>query len=214
MYDMPHFKAGDQEEVIAFIKDHPFATILAVSSEGKPVATQVPMFIDERDGSYILSGHFMRRSEHHLAFETNPHALVLFTGPHAYVSASWYTNPKMASTWNYMSVQASGTLRFLDEEGLLGILKRTTDHFEGRTDSPASLENMEANYIERMIKAIVAFEVKVDQLEHVFKLSQNRDDASKENVIRHLEKGDPSSQYIAKVMKAGKYIKGIHGGQP
>jgi len=206
MYDIPHFKAGDPQEVLTFMRDHPFATLTAVSADGKPVATQVPVFIDERDGVLYLSGHLMRKSGHHLALEANPHALVLFTGAHAYVSASWYTDPRMASTWNYMTVQASGPVRFGGEEELRAILKRTTDHFEGSTDTPASMSHMDPGYIDRMLKAIIAFEVTVEDLQHVFKLSQNRDAASHANIIAHLEKGTAEEAEIARWMRAGRYM--------
>lgn len=208
MYDIPYFKAGDQQEVLDFMRDHPFAVLTCVSAEGKPVATQVPVFIDERDGELYLSGHIMRKSDHHLALEANPHALVLFTGGHAYVSSSWYTDPRMASTWNYLTVQASGPVRFGGEDELLNILKRTTDHFEGSDDTPASLKHMSSDYIEKMMKAIVHFEIKVESLEHVFKFSQNRDAASKMNIIMHLEKGRPEEQEIARVMRDGRYQSG------
>lgn len=201
MYDIPHFKAGDHQQVLAFMRDHPFATLMAVSADGKPVATQVPVFIDERDGSLYLSGHIMRKSDHHLALEANPHALVLFTGAHAYISASWYTDPRMASTWNYMSVQAKGSVRFGTTDELLNILKRTTDHFEGSEDTPASMKHMSPDYIDRMVKAIVHFEVKVEGLEHVFKLSQNRDETSFSSIIAHLEKGGPGDVEMAREMR-------------
>jgi transcriptional regulator len=206
MYDIPHFKAKDHQEVLSFMRDHPFATLIGVTVDGKPVATQVPVFIDERDGVTYLSGHLMRKSGHHLALEANPRALVLFTGAHAYVSASWYTDPKMASTWNYMTVQASGPVHFGGEEELRAILQRTTDHFEGSTDSPASMKYMDPDYIDRMLKAIVAFQVRVESLEHVFKLSQNRDEASQANIIAHLEKGSPEEVEVARAMRDGKYL--------
>jgi transcriptional regulator len=205
MYDIPHFKAEDEQQVLDFIRDHSFATLMAVSADGFPVATQVPVFIDERDGVLYLSGHIMRKSDHHLALEANPRALVLFTGAHTYVSASWYTDPRMASTWNYMSVQVSGPVRFGDEGELRSILKRTTDHFEGDPNSPASMDNMSPEYIERMVKAIVAFEIKVEDLKHVFKLSQNRDPQTHARIIEKLERGDADAQEVARVMRAGRY---------
>jgi transcriptional regulator len=206
MYDIPHFKARDDRELLAFMRDHPFATLNAVSPEGWPVATQVPLFIDERDGALYLSGHIMRKSAHYLALEANPHAMVLFTGPHAYVSASWYTDTKMASTWNYLSVQASGDVRFQDEHALRDILQRTTDHFEGDTESPAAMKHMDPAYVDRMMKAIVAFEMKVQKLEHAFKFSQNRDEDSRQHIILHLENGDAQAREIAAIMRNGKYL--------
>jgi transcriptional regulator len=186
MYNLPYFKEQDRAVVMQFIKTHPFATLIGVGNNNCPAATQVPLFIDEREGKLFLSGHIQRKTDHHLAFEHNPNVLALFTGAHAYISASWYTNHKVASTWNYMSVQAKGILRFTDETALLEILRRTTAHFENNPQSPALVEKMDDDYIAKMMKAIVAFEIEVTTLEHTFKLSQNRDVESYDTIITQL----------------------------
>ena len=108
MYNLPYFKEEDQEVVLEFMRKHPFVFLTGVNEENKPVATQVPVFIDEKDGKFFLTGHIMRNNDHHKAFEKNPNVLAVFTGPHVYVSATWYDDPHQASTWNYMSVHAKG----------------------------------------------------------------------------------------------------------
>ena len=119
MYNLPYFKEQDAATVLKFVKDNPFAFLCGCDAADKPVATQIPVFIDERDNKLFLSGHIMRNTDHHKAFEQNPSVLAVFTGPHTYVSASWYSNKSTASTWNYMSVHARGSLRFLDGPALL-----------------------------------------------------------------------------------------------
>jgi transcriptional regulator len=122
----------------------------------------------------------------------------VFTGPHTYVSATWYSNPQQASTWNYMSVHLRGTLRFLDEEGLIEVLKKTTLHFENyRTESSTVFDNLPADYTGRLMKAIVAFEVEVLEIDNVFKLSQNRDEESFHNIIKQLQTRGNDANYIA-----------------
>jgi transcriptional regulator len=96
------------------MREHPFVFLTGVNEENKPVATQVPVFIDERDGKLFLTGHIMRNTDHHKALKKNPNVLAVFTGPHVYVSDTWYDDPQQASTWNYMSVHAKGTIRFGD----------------------------------------------------------------------------------------------------
>jgi transcriptional regulator len=201
MYNLPYFKAKDPLKILAFMKAHPFAMICGADLEGKPAATQIPVFIDERDGELFLSGHIMRNTAHHKAFDENPQVLALFTGAHTYVSASWYTDPKQASTWNYLSVQAKGRMQFMNDEALIAILKRTTDHFENNPESPAGFDQLPKEYVERLSKAIVAFEIKVEEIDHVFKLSQNRDDTSYKNIIDHLSGGDDDAKNIAEEMK-------------
>lgn len=146
MYKLPYFTESDREKVIAFMRAHPFVTLCGVDAQGKPVATQVPVFIDEKDGGIFLSGHIMKNTDHHKAFESNPNVLALFTGPHTYVSASWYTEKKTASTWNYITVHARGTMRYTDHDDLLAILKRTTDHFENDPHSPSNYDQLPKEY--------------------------------------------------------------------
>ncbi|MGB2704261.1 MAG: FMN-binding negative transcriptional regulator, partial [Chitinophagaceae bacterium] len=95
MYDLPHHKENNHEEIIQFMRDYPFVFITGAGSANKPVATQIPVFIDEKNGKYSLTGHIMRNTDHHKAFEQNADVLAVFTGPHTYVSATWYTNPSV-----------------------------------------------------------------------------------------------------------------------
>lgn len=204
MYDLPHHKEKNHQEVIQFMKDHPFVFLTGSDAANKPVATQIPVFIDEKDGKYFLTGHIMRNTDHHKAFEQNKNVLAVFTGPHTYVSATWYTKP-VGSTWNYMSVHAYGTIRFGDTDELRSILQRLTLHYEnGNAASTTVFDNLPAEYTERMMKAIVPFEIEVNDLQHVFKLSQDRDKKSYENIIMQLEKQDAAGKYIAGKMRERK----------
>lgn len=192
MYSLPYFKEKDVAVVLQFMKDNPFVFLCGVDKDNKPVASQIPVFIDERDGKLFLTGHIMRNTDHHKAFEENPNALAVFTGAHTYVSSSWYTNPQQGGTWNYMSVHAKGVIRFLDEAELIEVLRRTTNHFENNPHSSANFEHIPNDYIQKMIKAIVAIEMEVTEVDNVFKLSQNRDEKSYHNIMHKLgeQKGD------------------------
>jgi transcriptional regulator len=202
MYNLPFYKEDDPELVKQFIRDHPFAFLAGADASNNPVATQVPVFIDERDGKFYLTGHIMKNTDHHKAFEQNPNVLAVFTGPHTYVSGTWYDNPYQASTWNYISVHAKGIIHFGDEQALIAILKRLTLHYENNnTASTTVFDNLPTEYTDRLMKAIVAFEVEVKSMEHVFKLSQNRDPKSYDNIIHQLRKGDHDANEIAALME-------------
>jgi len=202
MYNPNYFKEKDGAVVLQFIKDHPFAFITGGDADNKPVATQIPVFIDERNGKLFLSGHIMKNTDHHKAFVHNSNVLAVFTGPHTYISASWYDEKKQVSTWNYTSVHAKGKLSFLDDQALLEILKRTTDHFENNPSSPANFDELPPEYVARLSKAIIAFEIEVDVFDNVFKLSQNRNEKTYNNIITELEKrNDPESAKVAEEMK-------------
>ena len=201
MYHLPVYQEKDKQRVLEFMQEHPFATLMGVSVDQQPVATQIPLLFKERKGKLFLLGHLMKQTDHHKAFMNNNQALVLFTGPHTYVSASWYENKQQGSTWNYMTVHAKGVLRYLPDEDLPGILDELTSYFENNTSSPSLYKHLPEEYLNRLMKAIVAFEIEVEQTDAVFKLSQNRDEKSFQQIIGQLEKGNTGAQSIAGEMK-------------
>jgi transcriptional regulator len=200
MYDIPYFKAAHPEEVLDFMQAHPFAMICGADENGKPVATQIPFLFERREDKLFLQGHVMKKQDHTHAFYQNPNVLVVFSGAHTYVSASWYENKKIASTWNYQSVHAAGTLKFQDAEFLHRLLTRLTEKFE-KPGSPSLVKEMDPSYVEQMMKAIVAFEVEVLSIRHVFKLSQNRETVSRTNIISHLSEQGGEALEIARAME-------------
>ena len=202
MYNLPDYKEKDHQVILDFIHQHPFAFIAGCDENHKPVASQIPVFIEEKNGKLYLSGHIMKSTDHHKAFEKNPSVLCVFTGHHTYVSATWYSNPHQASTWNYMSVHVKGQLRFLDQEQLVDVLKKTSLHFEnGNQHSSTVFDNLPEDYRNRLMKAIIAFEVEVQQIDNVFKLSQNRDKESYHHIMDKLKDQDEDGKVIAEEMK-------------
>lgn len=202
MYDLPYHKENDPGVLREFIHEHPFAFVTGCDADGRPVATQVPVFLEEREGLRFLSGHLMKGSDHHKAFAEEQNVLVVFTSRHCYVSGSWYSNPHTPSTWNYMSVHARGTIRFLDASALERILKQTSLHFEGYdVGSPTIFDNLPAALTKRLVHAIVAFEIEVESIESVFKLSQDRDAESYRTIIQKLEEQGEDGRYIAAEME-------------
>lgn len=204
MYNLPYYKEKDAAAVMAFMKEHSFALLMGVDAEQKPAATQIPLLMEEKEGQLYLRGHIMKGNDHHKAFEANKQVLAVFTGPHTYVSASWYSNPKQASTWNYMAVHARGELSFLGEAELLAILDETTAYYENDPSSPSLYKELPEEYVMRLTKAIVAFEIRVTSIDHVFKLSQNRDKQSFENILGKLQAGDADAQAVAAEMRKRK----------
>ncbi len=200
MYKFSYYTEQDTEKVITFMNENPFAFITGTGDK-YPVATQIPLEIKKEGDKIFLQGHLMRKTDHHLAFEKNNNVLVLFTGPHCFVSASWYTNPSVGSTWNYITVHAKGKITFMDEAGTHKAVKMVSDKFEG-TQSAGAFDSLPKEYIDHMMKAIVGFTIEVESLDNVFKLSQNRDEASQRNIIEQLKKrGDDNSVMIAEEME-------------
>ena len=108
MYNFSYFKEKDRRTIMEFMEENPFAFLTGSNLSGSQVATQIPILVEKRQGELYLQGHIMRNTDHHKAFVENPNALVVFTGSSSYVSASWYTNQQIGSTWNYMSVHIGG----------------------------------------------------------------------------------------------------------
>ncbi|MBL7922646.1 MAG: FMN-binding negative transcriptional regulator [Bacteroidia bacterium] len=205
MYTFSYFKEQDRQTLLDFMADHPFAFLTGSDLSGKPVATQIPVLFEERNGDLFLQGHIMRKTDHHKAFLENPKALLVFTGPSCYVSASWYSNPQSGSTWNYMSIHVSGPMNFMSEEELIRFMRKFTLKFEkGNTESLTIYDNLPAAYVEKMMPAIAGFEIRAEKFDHVFKLSQNRDEQSYLNIIAELERQGGESALVALEMKKRK----------
>jgi transcriptional regulator len=207
MFDTPHFKANNEKEVLDFMKAHPFITLCGVDKHNMPVATHVPVLMGHKEGKLVLRGHIQRKTDHHKAFTHAPHVLAIFTGPHSYVSASWYQQKEIASTWNYQSVHARGTIHFGDDAMLLHLLTDLTAHFENDENSPSLVNNLSHAYLDQHMKAIIAFEIAVTEITHVFKLSQNRDEVSRNSIIEHLSASDDKeANLVAEEMKKHYHV--------
>lgn len=198
MYNFSYFKENDKQIILDFIEENPFAFMTGSFLSGKQVATQIPVLLEERNGELFLQGHIMRNTDHHKAFVENPNALIVFTGPNCYVSASWYSNTQIGSTWNYMSVHINGQVNFMTDEALIEFMRKLTLKFEKEnTASPTFYDNLPHQFLSKMMPAIVGFEIKADKIENVFKLSQNRDEKSYLNIIAKLQAIGGNSALIA-----------------
>jgi transcriptional regulator len=200
MYKLPYFTEKDPEKVFDFMKKNPFAIVSGVYNNF-PVATHVPLEIKKIDDQLFLTGHIMKETDHYKAFLENQNVLVIFSGPHCYISASWYVQKNVASTWNYMDVHVKGKIKFTDEEGTKKIIENITDQYE-KSDSAASFSNLPKDYVERLSKAIAGFTIEIESIENTFKLSQNHDEETKKQIIENLRKlSDGYSYQIADEME-------------
>lgn len=213
MYNFSYFKEKDKQIILNFIEENPFAFMTGSFISGIQVATQIPILLEERNGELYLQGHIMRNTDHHKAFIENQNALLVFTGPSCYVSASWYSNPQIGSTWNYMSVHVAGKVNFMTDEELVCFMRKLTLKYEkGNTQSLTFYDNLPDHFLSKMMPAIVGFEIKADKLENVFKLSQNRDEKSYLNIISKLQEIGGNSALIANELikrKAALFPEGV-----
>ena len=200
MYKMAHFTEPDRDKVIAFMKANSFALVTGTGNE-YPVASHLPLDITEENGKLFFTGHLMRKTDHHLAFEQNNHVLVVFSSAHAVINAGWYEDPAQAGTVNYMAVHAKGKITFTGEAGAYEAIKQITEKYTG-ANNPASFDNIPDDYIRSNLKAIVGFRIEVESIDNVFKLSQNKNEADRHHIIRQLEeRNEYPSAIIAGEMK-------------
>ena len=206
MYNYPHYKEQDKEKLVEFMRGNPFITLIGCDDKGRIEATQIPAMVQEKEGKLFIYGHIAKKSDHHQAFEENPNVLALFTGAHTYVSGAWYSgNPHQASTWNYISVHARGQIKFLDEPALIELLKRLSLHFENNNTASSTIyDNLPVDYKEKLIKAIIAFQIEVVELDNVYKLSQNRDEKSYDNIVQQLKQQEGDAKEIGDLMEERK----------
>jgi len=203
MYKRSVYQIADDATINAFIDQHPFAMLMGCDVQHRPVATQLPLFMEQVKEKRVVRGHMMKHMDHYTAFQENKNALVVFTGPWAYVSAQWYKNPNRASTVNYMSVHARGKLQFLGTDALAEILRKTSLYFENQnTYLPSVFDQLPADYTRQMMPHIVAFEIQITDLEVVFKLSQDQDEKNYEQIIEKLRVKDAPAQQVAKEMES------------
>lgn len=202
MYNLPYHKENNDQIIDEFIEQYPFAFLTGCDTQNKPIATQVPLFIELIDGKKVLRGHIMKNTDHHKAFLHNKNVLIVFMGKHTYVSGTWYTNPNTPSTWNYMSVHIKGEINFVDDNALEDILNTTSLHFEGQNHESATVfKNLPTTFQQKAIQLIAGFEIEIKEIDTVFKLSQDRDEESYYNIIDQLKKQDADGRVIAKEME-------------
>ncbi|MBV8583287.1 MAG: FMN-binding negative transcriptional regulator [Candidatus Eremiobacteraeota bacterium] len=183
MYVPPAFSVDDRAWALELIERYPFGILVTCDRE-YPFVTHLPMVAYERDGRTWIAGHVARANPHEGAVEARTAATAIFSGVHAFVSASWYAQPyETVPTWNYTAVHASGRLCDADPRD---VLARLVARFEGEASGAWRLEGLRAAYLDNQLRGIRAFEFSVDRWDVKAKLSQNRTAEDRARVERAL----------------------------
>ncbi len=214
MYIPKLFHETRWPEIKRVIKENGFATIVACDA-GVPVATHAPLrLIESPDGSKKLEGHVSIANPQWRLFERAERTLAIFTGPHSYVSPRWYDHLNVP-TWNYIAVHVYGRPRLINDSAeLREILKELVNQYEGgyRGENRYTVEDLPSDFLEGQMKGIVGFEIVIDDIQASFKLSQNRNDASYENVVAELRKSDDAhAQKVGEIMAERRHAKACPG---
>jgi transcriptional regulator len=212
MYLPSHFEQNDPAALQALMAAHPLATWVCVVN-GEPVINHLPLHLDSTRGEHgTLIGHVARANPVWKTLPTS--SVVVFHGPQAYVTPSWYPTKreggKVVPTWNYAVVHAKGWPRFIhDKDELHALVSRLTDRHEAQRAHPWSVNDAPREYTQTMLGAIVGLEIEITQLQGKFKLSQNRLPADQRGVLEGAAQGAEDERLMAQAM--AKVVPGLGG---
>lgn len=200
MYIADLFKNENQAEIEAFLQQNSFG-ILVNQPAGKLWATHIPLELDANaNGKAVLYGHVSIENDQWKGFAENDQVLAIFSGPHAYISSSWYDFENVP-TWNYTAVHVYGTVKIIEGDLLLEHLKKLVDKYEAASENPVRIEDLSKKTM-MQTRGIVAFEIEITEIQASKKLSQNRDDKNYKAIISELEKTAlPNAIDVASEMK-------------
>lgn len=187
MYVPQHFREDRLDVLHRIIEENSFATVIS-PSPGGIVATHIPVLLDRSSAPFgTLRGHVARANPHWRGWTGVDESLVIFRGPHAYVSPSWYVSTDRVPTWNYLAVHAYGTPHLIDDPAALRrLVEETVDRYEGGFEVPWQMSSVKDGTIEGLLKAIVGFKMPIARLEGKRKLGQNRSRADREAMVDGL----------------------------
>jgi transcriptional regulator len=201
MYIPKAFREDDISRLHTFMEAYSFAT-LVTQHESIPFATHLPFLLDpERGPNGILLAHMARANPQWHDFASAQEVLVIFQGPHTYISPSWYEVELSVPTWNYAVVHVYGLPRLIeDQEELYNLLKTLIQTHEANFEKPWPFQ-LPDDYLQKMMRRIVGFEIEITRLEGKFKLSQNRTETERENVIAALQESSDTLA-VAELMRS------------
>ena len=186
MYIPESFRETRREVLQAFIRDYSFATLVSCG-QGRPVASHLPFLLNfDRGSNGVLQGHMARANPQWREFADRPEVMVIFQGPHAYISPSYYSSDFAVPTWNYAAVHVRGSALLIEDEARLRMmLGRLVETSEASSGSQWTISWDDKRY-EQLLGAIVGFEIEIAEIEGKFKLNQNRPVEDRQAVVEVL----------------------------
>jgi transcriptional regulator len=209
MYRPPHFRENDPATLAAFVDAHPLAVLVGIGPSGI-VANHIPLIRLETPGEHmILRGHVARANDFWKTTAAESSVLAIFGGLDRYISPAWYPTKaetgEVVPTWNYSVVHAHGRITFTQDAGWLRTLvEALTNRHEGVRPVPWKVSDAPSEYLDRMLKAIVGFEIVVEKLEGKFKASQNRTERERAGVISGLTADGDSEETVTQIVRSDR----------
>ena len=202
MYIPTPFLVEDRKVIVAFMQQFDFAAVVSHSDTGF-VASHVPVLIREVGSELHIVGHVARGNSHWRLMQSQAESMVIFQGPHAYVSPTWYAVSPAVPTWNYAVVHAYGAARVREDATFIaGVIEDLTRRYEDQREHPWSTQAVPGESYEKLLNAIVGFEISVSRCEAKFKLGQNRSVEDRAGTIAGLEReSSPKALELAHFMR-------------
>ena len=202
VYLPPAFTEARPEVLVAHIERHDFGLLVSHGAAGL-VASHIPFLVERRDEELHLLGHLARPNPQVEDLSVSREVLAIFSGPHAYISPSWYADGPSVPTWNYVDVHAYGRLQLVEDDDCLGrLLRRLSDRHEAGNPAPWRMRDLPEAYLAGTLKGIIGLDITVTRLEGKFKLSQNRPAVDRPRVIAALERcSDDDALGVAALMR-------------
>lgn len=201
MYLPRHFREDDPAILRRVMIEHPFATLVTHDGDSPFVGHLPFLHRDDSTPHGHLLAHVARGNPQWRHLETGQRALVVFHGPHAYVSPSWYSGHLHVPTWNYVVVHAHGPATILTDDELRSALADLVAVNEQRFPRPWSMDTLPEHFVAKLMNGIVGFRIAIERLEGKLKLSQNREPLDRERVTEQLAAlGDPQSRETSQWM--------------
>nr|WP_286176806.1 FMN-binding negative transcriptional regulator [Lysinibacillus sp. SDF0063] len=197
---IPKLYRMEHDEAVQMMKANPFALLITVD-EHRPLATHIPLEIREEDGKIYATGHIAYGNMQKKTLDNDRDVLLIFQGPHAYISSSWYESEQVP-TWDYLAVHAYGSARILTKDELKSALDTMLTHYESHRENGRLWETFDPELLEREMKGIVGFEIEITSIQGAAKMSQNRNNTDYQSIVTELEKSkDQEEIQVAQWMR-------------
>lgn len=200
MYIPKSFEVNDRQILFNFIRNNSFGILFSRTEPGS-FATHLPFLLEETTDRGCLLAHMAKANPHWKELQ-HEEVLVVFNGPHAYISPTWYGEKNTVPTWNYVAVHVYGEFELIeDQESLKSIIEKTVQFYESSMPNPWQAD-FHDEFTDQLMKAIVGFKIRITKIEGKWKLSQNHSIERQQNVIRSLRQiQEYDSQKIADLME-------------
>lgn len=200
MFIPKYFKVTDVDKILGFVQENSFG-MLVTTKKGTPIATHLPMALKRQGDDYYITGHMAYGNPQWRTFQDCGDVLVVFQGPHAYISSSWYADENVP-TWNYQAVHMYGEVEVLKQEELISDLTIMLEKYEQHRKNPVLWDKLSPQFLKNELKGIIGFKIKVKEIQAAYKLSQNRNESDYVNIIDRLQaEGTENTEKMAEQMQ-------------